>query len=151
MPFKVSRAFVSDYKLSREPSEPFKVEKRHKRSYAPSSLKVLKGPGENFKKGSTWMVADLNGYAQFTYRRDDNVVKSNSVYIENIEISPDRRGKGFGSNLYMKVEAFARNIGADWIQIDSELEVSGFWVRHGFRKLDITTEGKRIPMIKKIN
>lgn len=96
------------------------------------------------------MVADPNGYAQFTYRRDENVVKSNSVYIENIEIKSDRRGEGFGSGLYLKVEEFARNIGAAWIQIDSELEVSVFWLQHGFRKLDITSEGKRITMIKKI-
>ena len=137
--------------MSSEPSDIFMVNKRHMRTYAPDGLKVLKGPGENFGKGSTWMVADPNGYAQFTYRRDENVVKSNSVYIEYIEINPERRGKGFGSGLYMKVEEFARNIGADWIQIDSESEVSGFWIRHGFRKLDITPEGKRIPMIKKIN
>jgi len=109
--------------MSDEPSESFKIEKRHMRSYAPSGLKVLKGPGENFEKGSTWMVADPNGYAQFTYRRDENVVKSNSVYIENIEINSAKRG----------------------------IDVSGFWVRHGFRKLEGTPEGKRIPMIKKIN
>ena len=137
--------------MSGELSGSFKIEKRHMRSYAPSGLKVLKGPGENFEKGSTWMVADPNGYAQFTFRRDENVVKSNSVYIETIEINSAKRGRGFGSGLYMKVEEFARNIGADWIQIDSELDVSGFWVRHGFRKLEGTPEGKRIPMIKKIN
>jgi hypothetical protein len=124
---------------------------RHKRSYAPKGLKVLKGPGENYEKGSTWMVADPNGYVQLTFSRDEKVVYPNTVYIENIEINSLKRGQGLGVSLYNKVETFSMNIGAEWIQIDSEPEVVGFWVKMGFQVIDIIPEGKRVPMIKKIN
>ena len=49
-----------------------------------------------------------------------------------------------------KVEQFAKNIGAEWIQIDSETEALGFWEKMGFLETGREFYGNKINMIKKI-
>lgn len=126
------------------------IEKRHRRSYSPEGLMVLRGPGEHYDQGSRWVVGDRNGYAELLYMHDSRSFQKNALYIEHLAIKEPIRGRGHGRKLYKKVEAFARNIGAEYIQLDSEKEALGFWVKMGFMELDVVYYQNKIAMIKKI-
>ena len=123
---------------------------RYNRYYAPTGLMVLRGPRGVPEKGSRWILADDHGYAETIYMEDDKAINPNTFYIENLEIKTQVRRKGHGRNLYFKVEQFAKNIGAEWIQIDSETEALGFWEKMGFNETGREFYGNKINMIKKI-
>jgi ribosomal protein S18 acetylase RimI-like enzyme len=112
--------------------------KRYQRDYSPEGLLVLSGPKNDISKGSRWILADENGYVQVELLHDEKALKNNTLYIEYMEIKTHLRMRGLGTILYKKTEKFAKNIGASWVQLDSELEVADFWKRLGFQKADIS-------------
>jgi ribosomal protein S18 acetylase RimI-like enzyme len=117
----------------------------------PKGLFVIKGPREIYEKGSYWMVGDEHGYVQAVLLRDSQAIHPDTLYIENIEVKPDRRGLGYGKALYLKIEKFAENIGAKWIQIDSEAEAVGFWYEMGFTETNKLFYRGKTSMEKKIS
>ena len=125
-------------------------EARRRRSYTPEGLFVITGPGESYGKGSVWVLGDENGYVQAVLLRDSQAIHQDALYIENIEVKPDRRGLGHGRALYLKAERFAENIGARWIQIDSEAEAVGFWSEMGFTETCKAFYAGKTSMVKKI-
>ncbi|MCW4012078.1 MAG: GNAT family N-acetyltransferase [Candidatus Bathyarchaeota archaeon] len=126
------------------------ISERHRRSYSPEGLMVLKGPGEDYKQGSYWMVGDEHGYAEIILMEDSNAYHPNSLYIEHIVVKEPERGNGYGRTLYLLVEQFARQIGVDYIQLDSEPEAYGFWVKMGYKKIDAVYYQNKTAMIKEI-
>jgi ribosomal protein S18 acetylase RimI-like enzyme len=122
--------------------------KRYRRDYSPEGLLVLSGPKKDISKGSRWMLADENGYVQVELLPDEKALKKNTLYIEYIEIKTQLRRRGLGTILYKKTEKFAKNVGASWIQIDSELEALDFWIGLGFQKASISNYKDKISMIK---
>ena len=126
----------------------FIVRKRHRRSYAPEGLMVLRGPKENFKPGSHWVVADENGHAELVLMDDARAYQKNTLYIENIVIKEPRRRKGHGRRLYHKIEVFARKLGVDYLQLDSENDVIDFWRKMGFKEIDLIYYKEKTAMIK---
>jgi ribosomal protein S18 acetylase RimI-like enzyme len=125
-------------------------EDRRRRSYTPEGLFVVKGPGESYGKGSVWVLGDEHGYVQAALLRDSRAIHPDTLYIENIEVKSDRRGRGHGRALYLKAESFAENIGAEWIQIDSEAEAVGFWAEMGFRETGMLFYAGKKSMVKRI-
>ncbi len=125
-------------------------EVRRRRSYMPEGLFVITGPGESYGKGSLWILGDENGYVQAAFLRDKQAIHPDTLYIENIEVKPDLRGRGHGRALYLKAERFAENIGAEWIQVDSEAEAVGFWSEMGFTETDKLFYAGKTSMVKKI-
>jgi ribosomal protein S18 acetylase RimI-like enzyme len=125
-------------------------EARRRRSYTPEGLFVITGPGESYGKGSVWMLGDENGYVQAAFLRDPQAIHPDTLYIENIEVKPDYRGRGHGRALYLKTERFAENIGAEWIQVDSEAEAVGFWSEMGFTETGKAFYAGKTSMAKKI-
>lgn len=123
---------------------------RRNRVYVPEGLRVLYGPFEGHKKGSRWTVVDEYGCAQLEFLQDYNALNPDTVYIENFEIKPETRGKGCGRSLYLKVEHMARDIGARWIQLDSEDEATGFWYKLGFRRTSAVFYFEKVSMTKSI-
>jgi len=111
---------------------------------------VLRGPRSEPKKGSRWILADNHGYAETVYLEDQKAINSNTFYIENLEIKTQLRKKGYGRLLFSKIEQFAKNIGAKWIQIDSETEAVGFWEKMGFNETDKEVYSNKVNMVKKI-
>jgi GNAT superfamily N-acetyltransferase len=101
-------------------------------------LLVLRGPKEEYGKGSHWVVGDEHGYASDTF------------YIEHIVIREQERGKGYGRTLYAKVEEFARNVGTEWMQIDSEPETVGFWKKMDYTELDRVFYKDKTAMVKRV-
>jgi ribosomal protein S18 acetylase RimI-like enzyme len=73
-----------------------------------------------------------------------------ALYIENIVIKEPLRLRGYGRRLYQKIASFARNIHADYIQIDSEQDAVGFWQKLGFKEIDVTYYHNKTAMIKKL-
>lgn len=128
----------------------FIVSERHRRSYSPSGLSVLRGPGEEYEAGSHWIVGDQHGYAEIRLMHDSKAYHYNTLYIENIVIKEPQRGHGYGRNLYQKIEEFARNINLEYIQIDSEQEANGFWHKMGFTDIDVIYYQNKTAMIKEI-
>ncbi len=128
----------------------FTESERHRRSYAPKGLSVLRGPGEDYSHGAIWVVADQHGYAEVRFMHDSKAYYENTLYIEDIRIKENERRKGFGRLLYEKIEAMARNMGVDYIQLDSEMDAVGFWRRMGFRDLDAVYYQNKTAMIKEI-
>jgi ribosomal protein S18 acetylase RimI-like enzyme len=126
------------------------VGKRYLRSYTPIGLMVIKGPKEKFSQGSRWTVGDKQGYAKLLLMRDSRAYYKNTLYIEQIEIKKKLRGRGYGRKLYQKVENFARNLGIDFIQLDSEREAVGFWHKIGFKDLNIVYYQNKTAMLKKL-
>lgn len=126
------------------------IKKRHQRSYSPDGLMVLRGPGEDYGPGSHWIVGDEHGYAEILLMDDCKAHQPNTLYIENIVIREHQRGHGYGHALYMKIEDFARNIGADFIQIDSEAEAVGFWDKMNYTKIDAVYYQNKTAMIKPV-
>lgn len=127
-----------------------KVSERHMRSYSPMGLLVLRGPKEEYGKGSHWVVGDEHGYAEVILMKDRNAVHSDTFYIEHIVIREQERGKGYGRTLYAKVEEFARNVGTEWMQIDSEPETVGFWKKMSYTELDRVFYKDKTAMVKRI-
>ncbi len=127
-----------------------KVSERHMRSYSPMGLLVLRGPKEEHGKGSHWVVGDEHGYAEVILMKDRNAVHSDTFYIEHIVIREQERGKGYGRTLYAKVEEFARNVGTEWMQIDSEPETVGFWKKMSYTELDRVFYKDKTSMVKRV-
>ena len=127
----------------------FIVRKRHRRSYSPEGLMVLRGPKEKFKPGSHWVVADENGHAELILMDDARAYQKNTLYIENIVIKEPRRRRGYGRGLFHKIEVFARNLGVDYLQLDSEKDVIDFWHKMGFEEIDVIYYKEKTAMIKK--
>ena len=96
------------------------------------------------------MVGDEHGYAELRLMNDSKAYTPNSLYIENIIIKEPLRVRGYGKELYQKIERFAQNIGADFIQIDSESDVIGFWRKMGFKELDIVYYQNKTAMNMKL-
>jgi GNAT superfamily N-acetyltransferase len=111
---------------------------------------VLRGPRGVPEKGSRWILADDNGFAETLFMEDERAINPNTFYVENMEIKTQIRRKGHGRSLFLKIEQFAKNIGAEWIQIDSEIEALGFWEKMGFHETGREFYGNKINMIKKI-
>ena len=127
-----------------------KVSERHIRSYSPLGLLVLRGPKEEYSKGSHWVVGDEHGYAEVILMKDRDVVHPDTFYIEHIVIREQERGNGYGRILYAKVEEFARNVGAEWMQIDSEPEAVGFWKKMDYTELDRVFYKDKTSMVKRV-
>lgn len=127
------------------------LKKRYERFYAPKDLMVLRGTRGLPKKGSRLILADIHGYAEVYYMLDKEAINQNSLYIENLEVKSHERRKGYGRRLYHKIEQLAQNIGAEWIQIDSEPDAVNFWKKLGFMKTHKEFYGKKVNMIKKID
>jgi len=68
-----------------------------------------------------------------------------------LEVGEVDRGRGHGGELFRKVEAFAANVGARWLQIDSEAEAEGFWRRMGFQETGKVFYAGKVSMAKKID
>lgn len=111
---------------------------------------MVKGPGESYGKGSVWVLGDDHGYVQATLLHDSRAIHPDTLYIENMEVKPDLRGRGLGRALYDKAERFAENVGAEWIQIDSEADAVGFWVEMGFRETGRLFYAGKKSMVKRI-
>jgi len=124
---------------------------RHQRSYSPPGLRVLRGPGDAYGKGARWMVADGHGFASVELMRDHSALHPDTMYIEHLEVSQENRDQGHGRGLFRKVEAFAANVGAEWLQIDSEAEAEGFWRRMGFQETGKVFYAGKVSMAKKID
>lgn len=125
-------------------------EARHRRSYTPEGLYVVMGPGERYGKGSVWVLGDEHGYLQAALLHDLRAIHPDTLYIENLEVKPGLRGRGHGRALYRKAERFAENIGAEWIQIDSEAEAVGFWVEMGFTETGRLFYAGKTSMVKRV-
>ncbi len=126
------------------------VGKRYSRLYAPKGLMVIRGPKEQFTQGSRWTVGDKRGYAELLMMRDSRAYHANTLYIEHIAVKKNLRGRGYGRKLYQKVEAFAKSVGVDYIQLDSEQEALGFWLKMGFKELDVVYYQNKTAMLKEI-
>ncbi len=127
-----------------------KVSERHMRSYAPAGLMVLRGPGEDFGKGSHWVVGSMHGYAEVILMKDRDAIHQDTFYVEHIVVKEQERGNGYGKALYALVEEFARNVGAEWIQIDSEPEAVGFWRKMDYTELDRVFYKDKTAMVKRL-
>lgn len=127
-----------------------KASERRMRSYSPAGLMVLRGPKEEYGKGSHWVVGDEHGYAEVILVKDRDAVHPDTFYIEHIVIKEQERGNGYGRALYARVEEFARNVGAEWIQIDSEQEAVGFWRKMDYTELDRVFYKDKTAMVKRI-
>ena len=127
-----------------------KAGERHLRSYAPDDLLVFRGPKEDYVKGSHWVVGDGHGYAEVVLMRDSDAIHPDTFYIEHIVVKESERGNGYGRTLYLKVEEFARNVGARWMQIDSEQEAVGFWRKMEYTELDRVFYKDKTAMVKRL-
>ena len=127
-----------------------KVSERHMRSYAPEGLMVLRGPKEEYGEGSHWVVGDEHGYAEIILMKDRDALHPGTLYIEHIVIKEQERGNGHGKALYASVEKFARNVGAVWIQIDSEPEAVGFWRKMDYTELEKVFYKDKTAMVKQL-
>lgn len=127
-----------------------KIKARHRRSYSPDGLMVLRGPRDDYGPGSHWIVGDEFGYAEIILMDDSKAYQPNTLYIENIVIKENQRGNGYGRTLHKKIESFARNIGVAFIQIDSEAEAVGFWEKMNYKKIDAVYYQNKTGMIKPV-
>jgi len=112
---------------------------------------VLRGPGDTYEKGARWVIADDHGFASVELMRDQSALHPDTMYIEHLEVGPGDRGRGHGRSLLGNVEVFAANVGARWLQIDSEADAEGFWLRMGFRETGKVLYAGKVSMVKKIN
>jgi ribosomal protein S18 acetylase RimI-like enzyme len=126
------------------------AEARRLRPYAPEGLMVLRGPGERYGEGSRWTLADGHGFAEVELMRGSESLRPGTLYVENLEVKREDRGMGHGEALFLRVQGFARNVGALWMQIDSERDAVGFWLRVGFEETGRTFYGGKVSMIKRV-
>ncbi len=123
---------------------------RHSRSYTPEGLRVLRGAGEEYKKGDYWMVGNDHGYAEVQLMRKRDSYHPETFYIEHIVINEAERGNGHGRELYLLGEQMAKNLDCKWIQIDSEPEADGFWIKMGYTEIPKVYYKDKKAMVKRI-
>jgi len=123
---------------------------RHTRTYSPEGLMVLRGPKEEYGKGSHWVVGDEHGYAEIILMKDRDALHPDTLYIEHIVVKEQERGNGHGRALYALVEEFARNVGAVWLQIDSEPEAVGFWRKMDYTELEKVFYKDKTALVKQL-
>ena len=128
----------------------FTESKRHQRSYTPEGLSVLRGPGEEYSAGAIWTVGDQHGYAELMLMHDSKAYHPKTLYIEDIRIKENERKKGYGRQLFQKIETMAKKMGLDYIQLDSELDAVGFWHKMNFKDIDVVYYQNKTAMIKEI-
>jgi GNAT superfamily N-acetyltransferase len=126
------------------------VSDRHSRSYTPEGLQVLRGAGEDYKRGDYWMVGNDHGYAEVQLMRNRDSYHRDTFYIEHIVVNETERGNGLGRSLYLLIEEMARLLGSKWIQIDSEQEAVGFWDKLGYEEIDKVYYRGKTPMVKRL-
>jgi len=124
--------------------------KRHRRPYSPPELKVIRGPGDSYGKGARWGVADGHGFASIELMSNQSALHPDTLYIEHLEVKQEDRGRGHGGDLFRKVETFAANVGAEWLQIDSEAGAVGFWLRLGFQETGKVFYSGKVSMVKRV-
>lgn len=123
---------------------------RRQRAYSPEGLMVLRGPGERYGEGSMWTLADGHGIAEVQLMKGSESLRPRTLYIENLEVKQSERGMGHGEALFLLVQGFARNVGALWMQIDSERDAVGFWARIGFEETGRVFYRGKVSMVKKV-
>jgi ribosomal protein S18 acetylase RimI-like enzyme len=111
---------------------------------------VLRGPGERYGEGSMWTLADGHGFAEVQLMKGSESLRPRTLYIENLEVKQSERGMGHGEALFLLVQGFARNVGALWMQIDSERDAVGFWARIGFEETGRVFYRGKVSMVKKV-
>jgi len=111
---------------------------------------VLRGPGERYGEGSRWTLSDGHGLAGVELMRGSESLRPRTLYVENLEVREGERGVGHGEALFLRVECFARNVGALWMQIDSESDAVGFWRLMGFEETGRVFYGGKVSMVKKV-
>lgn len=111
---------------------------------------MFRGPSEEYGKGAHWVVGDEHGYAEVVLMRDSDAIHSDTFYVEHIIVKEKERGNGYGRTLYGKVEEFAGNVGAVWMQIDSEAEAVGFWRKMGYNEHDKVFYKGKTAMVKRL-
>ena len=120
------------------------------RSYAPEGLRVLSGAGEKYKNGDYWMIGNDHGYAEVQLMMKRDAFHPETFYIEHIVINEAERGNGHGKELYLLVEEMAKNLGSKWIQIDSEPQADGFWIKMGYTEIPKVYYRNKKAMVKRI-
>lgn len=96
------------------------------------------------------MVGNEFGYAEVKLMKRRDSYHPDSFYIEQIVINEEHRGKGHGEKLYLLVEQMARNLGCKWIQIDSEPQADGYWVKLGYTEIPKVYYRNKKAMVKKL-
>ena len=96
------------------------------------------------------MLADAHGFASVELMRDERALQPETMYIEHMEIKLEDRNRGYGEELLRKTELFAENLGAKWLQIDSEAKAAGFWLRMGFQETGKLLYAGKVSMVKRL-
>ena len=123
--------------------------RRWLRPYTPKGLWVFRGPQTHLKAGDFLGVGDNYGYAKLQLRASPGG-RGVFLYIENMVVKEECRGQGHGRALYQKIEELARRIGVEWLALDAEEGVEGFWRKMGFKPFGQPRyKGKR-PMSKRV-
>jgi ribosomal protein S18 acetylase RimI-like enzyme len=58
------------------------------------------------------------------------------AFLLDVTVHPDSRGRGVGHQLVRQVVEVARNRGIEWLHVDFEPHLQGFYRRCGFRRTE---------------
>jgi ribosomal protein S18 acetylase RimI-like enzyme len=118
----VVRFAVDDVALSR----------LHARAFGGDASRVTPWAARLERHALTWVGAfdrgRLAGFVQVAWDGDAH------AFLLDTAVDPDVRGRGLGSALVAAATAEARAAGCDWLHVDFEDHLTGFYLtRNGFR------------------
>lgn len=114
-----------------------------------SSLTVKE---KNTEFGKVWFISEINGLFSFSlYRYDDDL---DDIYLSDVVVRKEDRGKGFGNKILELAEKAARKMNAKEIRLkvdDSNQFAHDWYKRHGFSDMKHDKdETSRMWMKKKL-
>ncbi len=83
----------------------------------------------------------------FCYYKERN----NHIYLEEIHVKKEARGKGIGSKMLNLVEKFAKRKGYKEIILDAHISAVNFYLKKGYKIRKKDKDPNYIVMYKKIN
>lgn len=95
---------------------------------------------EQINRSRTCLVAEANGQLVATAALEEDEVVTFFVL-------PAEQGRGIGSALLQRLEAYARNQGIAELRLDASLTGAPFYARHGFQPTGAVLDGTAGPQI----
>ena len=102
---------------------------------------------EELKPSVRYYNSENCRFALYAYSDEPDI-----VYLSNVFVSKDCRGRGFGNNILQKAEEDARAIGGSYLRLKclSTSWVHVWYKKHGFSDLSVDQDANYFWMEKKI-
>ena len=99
--------------------------------------------------GTVWHINDESGMFRFAvYIYDDDL---DTLYLSNVYVANEHRGKGLGNKILKTAEAIAKQLGVECLCLKAKTGSTAYkwYKRHGYNDLEVDEEDPTCMWMKK--